>query len=195
MPHSLRAYAKHRASKGLAGDPSKVSQAVAAGRLVKCVVRASNGDPKISDFALADEEWERNTDAQRRVNAAGGVDPNAGVMAPDDHGPAPRDAWGAPDPREPRAAAPESQATATERLKTAQANLAELEFKQAAGELVLAAAVRSEWANVLSQARTKLLGIPTRFRQEVPETSPSAVTKLEDLVREALEELVAAEGA
>jgi hypothetical protein len=139
-----------------------VSLAIRDGRLVQSVVREPNGDPKITDFALADEEWERNTIAQKRVNAAGGVDPNVPrpvAMAPDDHGP----------PPSPRASPVEGVQTATERLKTAQANLAELEYAKAAGELVPAAAVQSEWANMLSQVRTKLLGIPTRFRQEVPD--------------------------
>jgi hypothetical protein len=166
-----------------------VSLAIRDRRLVQSVVREANGDPKITDFELADQEWERNTNAQKRVNAAGGVDPNVPSPRPSPEHAAPR--------AKPTAAAGEVEgiATATERLKTAQANLAELEFAKAAGELVVASTVQAEWANLLSQVRTKLLAIPTRFRQEVPDTTASALALLDGMVREALEDLVASQEA
>lgn len=167
-----------------------VSEAIKNGRLVHSVIRVNAagfldpaGVPKIVDFALADQEWAKNTDTQKRANAAGGL------VAPDFHGPSPVPL---PLPPSPRPSPVEDVASATERLKTAQADLAELNLQEKRGELVLAADVSREWSNILSQARSKLLGVPTRFRQAVPTATADELTTLEKLLREALEDLVAA---
>lgn len=55
--NSLRAYADHRGVTSMA-----VSLAIKNGRLVKCVVHNAKGQPKISDFAVADQEWLDNTE-------------------------------------------------------------------------------------------------------------------------------------
>lgn len=88
-----------------------------------------------------------------------------------------------------------SMASAAVRDKHWRAKLAELKFKEAAKELVPAAEVRREWADLLSHVRTKLLGIPTRVRQAIPTLTVADVLVVENLVRESLEDLVAEEEA
>lgn len=193
VPMSCRAYAK---SRGLSANA--VSVAIAAGRLMKCITRNEFGQPKIADPDLADREWAANTDPQRRINAGGGVDthpqrtvlvatapPLRGLMAPDDHGPAPR-----PAPTE-----LEGTATATERLKSAQADLAELKRDAERGTLVLAKDVERRLIAVFSACKTRLLAIPSRARQALPQLTNADVLVVEGLVREALEELAEAEPA
>ena len=155
-----------------------VSRAIAAGRLVKSVVRCDEGVARICDFALADQEWEANTDAQKRVNAAGN-NPSAW-------------AGGAEAAAQPGADSREAGNvfTSTERLKAAQADLAELKRDEARGVLVPALEVRSEWADILSQTRTRLLAIPTRVRQAAPDISVADVEVIKMLLREALDDLV-----
>ena len=45
------------------------------------------------------------------------------------------------------------------------------------------------WAAAVTIARTKLLATPTRARQRIPHLSLEEVNILDDLLREALEEL------
>lgn len=190
---SCRAYAKRRGVSAMA-----VSVAIRDGRLVKSVIRDQFGVPKIGNPDLADQEWEANTDHIKRIYAAGlsSLDRPAPAAAPPDA----RASTVIIDAEPPRRGRPpkvdgdETIASATERLKSAQANLAELKFRQTAGELVEAAAVEREWADLLSQVRTKLLAIPSRVKQQIPALSVADVATVETLVREALEDLVSAEG-
>jgi hypothetical protein len=66
---------------------------------------------------------------------------------------------------------------------------AEVEFMKAAGELVLASDFKNKLEDAFRSCRSKLLGIPTRAKQNLPHLSQSDVTVLETLVREALEDL------
>ena len=169
-PPSCRAYARHRKC-----TPMAVSLAIRDGRLSACVVRDTTGRAiGISDFVLADREWEQNTDSQRRENAAGGVvAPSSAVPSDVDDA--------------------EGVNSASARLKNAQADLAELKFSEAAGELVPAADVAREWADLLSIVRTKLMGLPTALKQEIPSLSVAEVAKIEDTIRALLEDLCASE--
>lgn len=188
---SCGAYARRRGVSAMS-----VSEAIKNGRLVKSVVRV-NGLPKISDPDLADAEWEANTDISRRIAAAGGV-----VAPPQFAAPTPK-AVVAP-PKVPESVVEpvdldessdsiDSIATATQREKHWKANLAELKFKEAAGELVPVADVKREWTGLLSHVRGHLLGLPTRLKQAIPVLTVKDVGLIEKLVREALEELVESE--
>lgn len=83
----------------------------------------------------------------------------------------------------------ESRAEALRRLAIAKANSAEDELRRSRGELVLASEVEQEWADVLSSARTELLGVPTRARQEIPELGARGFELLAALIRDVLERL------
>ena len=74
----------------------------------------------------------------------------------------------------------------TEHLK---AELLELERKQKEGLLVLASDVEARWVEIITLARTKILGIPTKAKQRIPDLDTDAIGLLEDIVRETLEDL------
>jgi hypothetical protein len=170
-PLSLRAYATMR------GDsPEAVSRAIKGGRLVKSVTYV-DGVPKIADPALADQEWEDNTDRSRAPDA---VKAKAAARAA---GTPPSDEAAAAD------SAASGLAGASAREKHWRALTAELKYRQAAGELVSAAEVQAELTNVFTTCRTKLLGLPSKLKQRFPELSVEVLAGVDDVVREALEEL------
>jgi phage terminase Nu1 subunit (DNA packaging protein) len=74
------------------------------------------------------------------------------------------------------------------------ANLLELERKQKEGLLLPAEQVEKVWANSVTIARTKLLGVPTRLRQRIPHLTLEEIAIAEELIRESLEELAGGEG-
>jgi phage terminase Nu1 subunit (DNA packaging protein) len=67
---------------------------------------------------------------------------------------------------------------------------AERKFREAAGELVPAAKVHAKFADAYAQVRTKLLAVPSRAKQRLGHLTVEDVAHLEELVREALSELV-----
>ena len=77
----------------------------------------------------------------------------------------------------------------TEHLK---AELLELERKQKEDSLVPMKEVQQKWTEVITTARTKLLGISFKAKQRLPVLDTNAVSCIDDIVREALEELSAA---
>ena len=74
----------------------------------------------------------------------------------------------------------------TEHLK---AELLELDRKVKEKELVPMEDVENKWCDIITNARTKLLGIPAKAKQRIPDLDANAVSCLDDIVREALEEL------
>ena len=63
------------------------------------------------------------------------------------------------------------------------------EVREKEAELVRADEVQQKWVQVITLARTKILGIPTKAKQRIPELDTTAITCLEDIVRETLEDL------
>jgi phage terminase Nu1 subunit (DNA packaging protein) len=74
----------------------------------------------------------------------------------------------------------------TEHLK---AELLELDRKQKEGILVPAADVEAKWLEIVVMARTKIMGIPTKAKQRIPDLDVDAISVLDDIVRETLEDL------
>lgn len=184
-PLSLGEYAEHRAARGLPGQSKNaVSKAIKRGCLVRSVVRNHRGEPKIADPSLADREWAAGTDHSKA--------------------PASVKALAAPRPRPPPApAAPSPQgdddvteptdlnlALESAREKFWKAHLAELEFKKRSGELVDAVEMKAEIDDAFTRVRARLLGVPTRARQQLPELTPQHIATIDSLIREALDELV-----
>lgn len=66
---------------------------------------------------------------------------------------------------------------------------AEVDFKKAAGELVLASSVAQRVSDMAARVRARLLGLPSRAKQALPHLSTEDVEALDGLVREALEAL------
>ena len=65
----------------------------------------------------------------------------------------------------------------------------ELDRQQKEGQLVRVEDVEREWLEIITMARTKLLGIPTKAKQRLPDLDTDAIGVLDDIVREALEDL------
>ena len=69
------------------------------------------------------------------------------------------------------------------------ANLLELDRKAKEALLIPRDQVEKVWADAVTIARTKLLAVPTRARQRIPHLTLEEVAILDDLQREALQEL------
>jgi hypothetical protein len=143
-----------------------VSKAISKGRLKESV---RNG--RIIDPDLADREWNRNSDWTDAPQRAPDLVAESTPVA------------------EPAPTRDVSIGEASAAEKHWKAKLAELKFKQEAGELIPARDVEREWIDVLTRVKTKLLGIPSRAKQGLPHLSVPDVAAIEALVREALEEI------
>lgn len=74
----------------------------------------------------------------------------------------------------------------TEWLK---AELMELERAEKEGELVRADEVARKWGELVAITRTKIMAVPSKAKQRIPEIPADAFVALEEIVREALEDL------
>lgn len=167
---SQREYAKRRGVSHVA-----VQRAVSRGRL-----RDSVRDGKIIDPELADREWDENTSYSEAPRAVA-EQAAARLVARGGSPPASR----APEP----GADGISMAEASRLEKVWKARQAELQYKQKARELVPADEVRGTLQDAFSECRTKLLGLASRIRQQVPHLTGAEVATIEALVRETLETL------
>lgn len=73
------------------------------------------------------------------------------------------------------------------------ANLLELQRKTQEGLLLRREDVEQATGKAVNMARTKVLGVPSRAKQQIPHLTPEEVELLRDLLREALEELAVME--
>lgn len=69
------------------------------------------------------------------------------------------------------------------------ANLLELERRQKERLLVARKDVELTWATVVSTARTKILGVPSRVKQRIPHLSLEELEIISAIIREALQEI------
>jgi hypothetical protein len=173
-PLSIRAYARHRQTSA----PS-VLRAIRSGRLKNSLVVDEHGKAKIADVALADQEWAANTDLSK---APGYVKDRGGDAAPAPTGARGKARQGSP-------AIPSALAEASAREKDWRARLAELEYRRKAGELVNAKDIETRIADVFARCRTKLLGLPSKAKAALPHLTHADVRAIDDLVRQALEDL------
>lgn len=180
MPLLTRA----EAARALGVSNEAVYAAVKEGRLSSVV--AADGRVKVNSETMR-EEWARKS--QRRIGV-GPKPPGPGTSAPPLRSREARMRSPNSSPRlsRTRESIPdydESRAR-TEHLK---AELLELERQQKEGLLVPAAEVESRWVEIVTLARTKILGIPTKAKQRIPDLDTDAISLLEDIVRETLEDL------
>jgi len=70
-----------------------------------------------------------------------------------------------------------------------EAKMTELKYKRAVGELVRADEVLAGWSTIITMARTKLLGVPSKAKLRIPELTTAQVGILDELIREALDDL------
>jgi phage terminase Nu1 subunit (DNA packaging protein) len=119
-------------------------------------------DGKIADAELADAEWEATTYSDRRPLTG----PTSGDPAPD-------------------------LGEARARKEAALAEMAEMDLAERRGELVPARNVEAALLAAIMRCKTKLLGVPSRARQQDPGLTAAQVALFDDLIREAMEDLAA----
>ncbi len=121
---------------------------------------------------------------QRRYDQEGGIR-------------APLDSDGPTDPDSPPdiAITKARQAVIELAIKEVQLTDAQLDIDQKRGTLVPLAEVESEFIARAVAIRTKILAVPSRYKQRRPHLGIDDVTNLEDLLREVLEELASDEAA
>lgn len=152
-PIAVSAYAKLRGVSSAA-----VRKAIKAGRLRNSITYLG-GKPKVIDVALANAEWDSNTQSTRGKVAT-------------------LEQLGVPPVYV-------SQA----RREYARCQLLELELLERQGRLVDADEVGARWAAEVQSVKTKLLGAAVKARQRMPHLSIDDVAAFEALIREALEGL------
>lgn len=151
MAHkSLRTYAKAR---GITHEA--VRQAIKTGRLVKSIVYV-NGEPKIADEAIADQEWAANTDQSKPRNRITGDPKHRRASQDAPMQPMANDAAGESGAKGP------SYAQSRAIREAYQARLSKLEYEERSGKLVQADAARVAIFNTARKARDMLMAVPDR---------------------------------
>ncbi len=185
---SQRAYARHRAEHGLPGSTHRaIQKAIEAGRIQV----TAQGQ---IDSELADRQWAANSSEGHRRNPGQEEGARARAARPIERA-APQErtppARRPPPPREatPQADETMSLAEASALEKVWKARLAELEFEKRSGELVAAADVDAKWVELVTLSKTKLLALPSKIKARIPSLDAAEVLVIDQLVREALEEL------
>ena len=69
------------------------------------------------------------------------------------------------------------------------ARLAEIEVEEKETVLVPSEDVKRSWIQLVTIAKTKVLGIPTKAKQRIPDLDKGAMALLDEIVRETLEDL------
>lgn len=143
------------------------------------------GESKILDFALADAEWERNTDRSR---APSSVKEQADAVTAPPVTVNPVTATPVTPPRgRPLRQGTLNLSQAAAREKNARADLAELEFGEKAGKLVPAQDVEKAWTEIVTQVRTSVLSVPSKAKLAMPHLTHADLAHLNDLLCAALE--------
>lgn len=136
-----------------------IQRAIADGRITS-VERTKRGW-RITDAAAARAELEANT--RPRARDAGQVE----AQKPD----------------------PTTLSAATLRERLARAKLIELDYERKRRTLIPLRDAEMSWSALVVAARTRLLGVPSRAKQRLPSLSAADVAVLDELIREALDEL------
>ena len=160
---------KSEAATVLGVSPAAITHAIKKGRIVPV---QRDGKEWIDGETLR-EQWGNARSRMRNVNSR--VPKPRGVG---DVGKVSRAAEDLPDYNESRAR--------TEWLK---AELMELERAEKEGELVRADEVSKAWGDLVAITRTKMMAVPSKAKQRIPEIPADAFVALEEIVREALEDL------
>ena len=166
---SQRAYAKHRGVTLRA-----VQKAIKAGRLSHSLTENAQGHKKILSAEAADSEWLANT---RQI-------PEPGIIVAEDAEDADADPVFMNFNEAHRRLEVEKWLRERTRRRGDDLDLAKRE-----GELISVDEARETVIAEYSTLKTKLLGIPSRAAQRLPELDQEAIGVLEDLIREALEAL------
>ncbi len=81
--------------------------------------------------------------------------------------------------------------TSRSKREAMMARLAEIDVEEREKVLVPSVDVESSWVQLVTIAKTKVLGIPTKAKQRIPDLDKNAMSLLDEIVRETLEDLAA----
>lgn len=174
-----------------------VRQAIADGRIpADCVGTRAVGKhgktwPIITDPARAQAHWDKNRDpnlVRDKATLAAGAKRGWNQRRdeePDEDRPAANGAAA------PAGSAPALQSVADSKKETEKykAMTARLDYEQRVGLLVDAEQVRIGFTNLVTAARTRLLGVPSKAKGRIHHLTVADVEILEGLIGEALEDL------
>ena len=151
-----------------------VYKAIREGRLT--AIEDNDGKTVINGDTLV-EEWNKKTEFRRvRTSLSENKNDKKLVVMPSVRKSKTKEAI--PDYEESKAR--------TEHLK---AELLELDRQAKEKVLVPAAEVELRWVEIVTIARTKLLGLPSKAKQRIPDLDKGAMNLLDEIVRETLEDL------
>lgn len=184
---------KAEAARALGVTKEAVYAAIRTNRL--SVVRTADGRELVNSSTMR-EEWQRNT--QKRIGR--GPKPPAGTTAFTPLRPGEVEARLSRGAAKASSSSPDSHLARTRevipdydesraRTEHLKAELLELERQQKEKILVKAEEIEAKWVEIITLARTKLLGIPTKAKQRIPDLDTDAIGILDDIVRETLEDL------
>jgi phage terminase Nu1 subunit (DNA packaging protein) len=180
----VREYARHRGV-----SHTSIRKAILSGRLIASITYDDKKRPVV-DRDKADAEW---MPGAKEMFNGGSTESNELKRNQIDHDDLP-DA-DPDDPIERKRIQKETAKRKKELEKAkldherAKADLAQLEVDEKIGKLVDASQVKSKWVNLANIVRTKIMGIPSKARQRIPEISSEQYVVLEAIVRETLEDL------
>lgn len=158
-------------------SPTAVHKAIADGRLVNCLLRDPRYKKPRLDPVVAAQEWERNTDHSKRHSGA-----DIRVAPP------------APAPHSKNIDGSQVSPTAKQVMDGYKARLLKLEYDKKAGLLVDAAAIEGEWFKIITEAKTKIMALPSKAKAALPQLKPAEVATIDRLVREILMDLANGNG-
>ncbi len=174
---NLSAFARMR---GISSQAVKL--AIESGRLKNGARKKENGKYEVNP-EVANLEWSMNTNHSMRRNVK---DPTQKYI---DTTPEPYVKPGVDRVQTKTSDAQESIAESRAMFERYKALLAKQEYEENAGKLVDAEAVKAEWFKLITEAKTKLLALPSKIKAVLPHLKISEVAAIERVLRETLESL------
>lgn len=175
-------YARMRGCSG-----ALVSQKIKKGVLSRAISTDARGTKRI-DPVVADVEWERNTDKRfdytDRAKALKELSPPAAAAG---------DAPLKPPPLLEKITRNSNLNDIRQAQAWYAAETQRLDFEKLTGLLVETEQVQKEWMKLISEVKTKLLAVPVKAKGYIPELTNADVSRIETLIREALEEVAYAD--
>jgi hypothetical protein len=167
-------YATHRGK-----DPSAVRYAIREGKISKAIVR--DGTRILIDPEIADKEW------QTRLDPTDMETPNPRVKSSPVTKRNKNKEWNPEDPYDTSMLVP--VLVSRMRREAHEAELMRIKVEKEIGKLIPAEDIEKQWVGLATITKTKVLGIPSKARQRIPELTDGQYSVLEMIVREALEEI------
>lgn len=168
-------YANHRGK-----DPSAVRYAIREGKLSKSIVR--DGSRILIDPAIADKEWQTRLDPSDMPET-----PIPRAKSSPAEKKKKKTEWDPADPYDTSMLVP--VLVSRMRREAHEAELMRIKVDKEMGKLIPADEIEKQWVKLATTTKTKVLGIPSKARQRIPELTDSQYAVLEQITREALEEI------